>query len=160
MAKNTPDTNNTNEPTVIDFTQIRNQKMEDKRRKNERVFINNILGVYCVTGENSMHQIEMIDLSEGGCAFQVPHNAEKAVPVQETGFPIRLYFNQDTFLEVHANIENSRPSIQNGTRYVRYGCSIDTNTTSYAAYQAFVKFLKIYAEVSKKDKGNVSVFFV
>lgn len=153
-------TSGDSEHQVIDFTEIRNQKMEEKRKNSERVFINNVLGVYCVTGEHSMHQIEMIDLSEEGCSFQVPFNPEKPFPVQDKDLPIRLYFSQDTYMEIYATIQNSRPSIQHGTRYTRYGCTVDKGTASYAAYQTFVKFLRVYAEVSHKDNGNVSIFFV
>jgi hypothetical protein len=148
------------EEKVIDLNEVRSQRLEEKRRKTERIFMNQFLGVYCMTGSNSMHQIEIVDVSEGGLGFQVPFNPEKPFPVADQNIPIRLYFNQDSFLQVHVTIQNSRPAVQNGTRYTRYGCSIDTGTSTYVAYQAFVKFLKAYGEVSQKDNGDVNVFFV
>lgn len=162
MAKNTTRTpDNTNEPSrVIDLSEVRNQRLEEKRRKTERVFMNQFLGVYCMTGNNSMHQIEIVDVSDEGLGFQVPVNPEKASPITEKNFPIRLYFNQESFLQVHVTIQNTRPAVQNGTRYTRYGCAVDPTTSTFEAYQAFVKFLKVYGEVSQKDKGDVNVFFV
>jgi hypothetical protein len=151
---------NNTEEKVIDLNEVRNQRLEEKRRKTERVFMNQFLGVYCMTGSNSMHQIEIVDVSEGGLGFQVPFNPEKPFPVTDQHLPIRLYFNQESFLQVHVTIQNSRPAVQNGTRYTRYGCSIDAATSTYAAYQAFVRFLKAYGEVSQKDNGDVNVFFV
>jgi hypothetical protein len=150
----------TTKEKVIDLAEIRTQRLEEKRRKTERIFMNQFLGVYCMTGSNSMHQIEIVDVSEGGLGFQVPFNAEKPLPITDKNLPIRLYFNQESFLQVHVTIQNSRPAVQNGTRYTRYGCSIDPTTSTYAAYQAFVKFLKAYGEVSQKDNGDVNVFFV
>ena len=145
---------------VVNFTEFREQKLEEKRRKNERVFINHVLGVFGVTGNNSMHQIELVDVSDDGCAFQVPFNPEKPWPTTDGALPIRLYFSQDTFLEIPVMIQNSKSAIQNGQRYVRYGCRVDTTSASYKAYQSFVSFLKTYAEVARKDNGNVSIFFV
>lgn len=157
MSKgNTNTTNN----TVVDFNEVRAQRMEEKRRKTERIFMNHFLGVYTVTGNKSLHQIELVDLSEGGLGFQVPFNPDKPFPTNDGTMAIRLYFSQDSFLEVYCKVENSRPAVQNGTRYVKYGCSVDTTASTYPAFQAFVKFLKTYAEVAQKDNGDVNVFFV
>lgn len=152
--------NKDTENRVINLNEVREQRLEEKRRKTERVFMNQFLGVYCMTGNNSMHQIEVVDVSEEGIGFQVPFNAEKPFPIADKNIPIRLYFNQESFLQVYVTIHNSRPVVQNGTRYTRYGCSVDQSTSTFAAYQAFVKFLQVYGEVSQKDNGDVNVFFV
>jgi len=149
-----------NDHQVINFNEVREQRLEEKRRKTERVFMNQFLGVYCMTGHNSMHQIEVVDVSAEGIGFQVPFNPEKPFPITDKNFPIRLYFNQDSFLQVYVTIHNSRAVIQNGTRYTRYGCGVDRSTSTFAAYQAFVKFLQVYGEVAQKDNGDVNVFFV
>lgn len=152
--------NSDTEKKVVDLNEVRTQRLEEKRRKTERVFMNQFLGVYCMTGSNSMHQIEIVDVSEGGLGFQVPFNPDKPFPITDQHIPIRLYFNQESFLQVHITVQNSRPVVQNGTRYTRYGCAIDTNTSTYQAYLAFVKFLHAYGEAAQKDKGDVNVFFV
>lgn len=159
MSKNT---NTTHEPSrVIDLNEVRTQRLEDKRRKTERVFMNQFLGVYCMTGSNSMHQIEVVDVSDEGLGFQVPADTGKPNPITDKDFPIRLYFNQESFLQVHVTVQNTRPARgENGTRYTRYGCAVDPTTSTYEAYQAFVKFLKVYGAVAQKDKGDVNVFFV
>lgn len=153
-------TGNNSENRVINLNEVREQRLEEKRRKTERIFMNQFLGVYCMTGSNSMHQIEVVDVSEEGLGFQVPFNAEKPFPITDKNFPIRLYFNQESYLQVYVTIHNSRPVIQNGTRYTRYGCGVDQTTSTFAAYQAFVKFLQVYGEVAQKDNGDVNVFFV
>ena len=158
MRMKNKDTNQ--EHQVINLNEIREQRLEEKRRKTERVFMNQFLGVYCMTGNNSMHQIEVVDVSEEGLGFQVPFNADKPFPITDKNFPIRLYFNQESFLQVYVTIHNSRPVVQNGTRYTRFGCGVDQSTSTFAAFQAFVKFLQIYGEVAQKDNGDVNVFFV
>jgi hypothetical protein len=75
-------------------------------------------------------------------------------------FPIRLYFSQDSYLEIFVQIQNSRPAIENHNRYLRLGCSIDRTVSSFPAYQAFVRFLKQFAEHAQNDAGNVSIFYL
>jgi hypothetical protein len=145
---------------VIDFNEVRAQKLDEKRRTTERIFFKHLLNVYSVAGHTTMHPIEFIDMSEDGCSFQVPHDAEKPWPVDATDVPLRIYFSQDTFLEIRVTVQNSRPSIENNRRYVRYGCKVSTESASYAAYLQFVKFLKSYSEHAHKDLGDVSIFYL
>lgn len=145
---------------VIDFSQAREQKLEEKRRKTERIFFTHLLGVYTVTGDRRMLPIEVLDLSEEGVAFQVPHESKQPWPTELVEFPLRLYFTQDTYLEIRAKIQNSRPSIDKNQRYTRYGCAVDASTQSYPAYVQFVRFMKLYAEHAHKDLGDISVFYL
>jgi len=157
MAKETFD-NETQQ--VVDFGQVRAQKLEEKRRATERVFFKSLLSVYSVVGDHSMCPIEIIDLSEEGLSFQLPHDAKSPWTKGSSEFPVRLYFSQDSYLEVFVKMQNSKDAIENHARYVRYGCSVDTTTTSYLAYVNFVRFLKMYADVAKKDQGDVKVFYL
>ena len=148
------------EQQVIDFGEVRAQKLEEKRRTTERIFFKQLLSVYTVIGQTTMCPIEFIDLSEEGCSFQIPYDAAKPWPTDTNDIPIRIYFSQDTYLEVRVKIQNSRPSIENNARYVRFGCLVDKTIKSYAAYQQFVKFLKMYSEHAHKDMGDVTVFYL
>lgn len=150
----------TGEPQVIDFSQVRAQKLEEKRRKTERIFFRHLLSVYSVTGGSAMHPVEIINVSEDGCAFQVPYRAENPWPNDTKDIPLRFYFSQDTYLEIRIEIVNSTPSIEDNSRYVRYGCKVDTTTGSYPAYLQFVRFLKAYSEQAHKDKGGVTLFYL
>jgi hypothetical protein len=145
---------------VVDFNEARAQKLEEKRRKTERIFFKQLLGVYSVVGTHTMCPIELVDVSEDGCSFQIPFNPEKPWPKDLAEIPIRVYFSQDSYLEVIVQIQNARPSIENGTRYTRFGCTVDKTIAAYPAYQQFVRFLKLYSEHSHKDMGDVSVFYI
>lgn len=150
----------TDNKQVVDFTKVREQKMEEKRRKAERVFFKNVLGVYSVIGRDSMVPIEFVDVSEHGLAFQIPFNPSRAWPASSTEVPLRIYFTKDSYLEIHVMIQNSRPMIEDGNRYVRFGCAVDQTTSSFVAYQHFVRFLKAYSEECHKHSGNNTAFYL
>ena len=149
---------------VIDFAEVREKKLEEKRRTNERVFFKNMLGMYCVVGQENqvqrMRKIEIIDVSEKGLSFQVTFDPSDPWPSSDKDMPIRMYFSQDSYLPLHLKIQNSRPGIENGVRVIRYGCTVDTGVTTYECYQQFVRFLKLYAEHSHQDTGSITHFYV
>ncbi len=145
---------------VVDFNEARAQKMDEKRRKTERIFFKHLLGVYSVTGNSQMRPIELIEVSEDGCSFQVPFDTAKPWPSDSTDLPVRLYFSQDTYLSITVKIVNANQAIDNSARYMRYGCSIDKTISSYPTYQQFVRFLKLYSEHAHRDMGDVSVFYL
>lgn len=148
------------EHEVVDFNEIRAQKMEEKRRKTERIFFHQLLSVYSVVANGTMFPIELVDVSEDGCSFQVPFDPNKPWPTTTDEIPLRFYFSQDTYLEVRVKIQNSRPAIENNARYTRFGCTVDQSMSAYPAYQQFVRFLKLYSEHAHKDRGDVSVFYL
>jgi hypothetical protein len=147
-------------PQIVDFNQARAQKMEEKRRKAERVFFKNVLGVYSVMGRDSLQPIEFVDVSEHGCSFQVPFSPARAWPAASTEVPLRIYFTKDSYLEIRVQIQNSRHTIEDGSRFVRFGCAIDQTTSAYSAYVHFVRFLKSYSEECHKDTGDHTVFYL
>ncbi len=148
---------------VVDFSEARAQKMNEKRRKAERIFFQQLLNVFCETPqhEKELKPVDLVDVSEDGCSIQMPFDPNLPWPTDlKQPLNLRLYFSQDTYLPVHLKIENSRPCIEQGVRLVRYGCSVDKTTTSYSAYQQFIRFLKLYAEHAHKDQGNTTVFYI
>ncbi len=145
---------------VVDFNEIRNQKLDEKRRTTERIFFKNMLGVYTITGGSEMRQVEIIDVSEEGLAFQVPFDTKSPWPEDVAEVPVRLYFTQDTYLEIQLLIQNSRAYLDHGVKFVRYGCKVDRSLRSYEAFKFFVKFLRVYAENSHKDTDKMTVFYL
>ncbi|MEK6705592.1 MAG: hypothetical protein AABZ06_07375 [Bdellovibrionota bacterium] len=145
---------------VIDFNEARAQKLAEKRRKTERIFFKHLLNVYSVVGKSTMYPIELIEVSEEGCSFQVPFEPKHPWPTDLADIPLRLYFSQDTYLEIMVKIQNSKPFIDRNGRSIRFGCLVDKTVASYAAYRQFVFFLKSYAEHARKDLGDVTVFYI
>ncbi len=156
MSHRTPSTEN----QVVDFMEVRAQKLDEKRRKNERIFFKQMLGVYCVAGNEQLRALEICDVSESGCAFQIPYTGVNPWPNADAELSLRLYFSQDTYLPVQVRVQHSRSHIDNGTRYLRFGCTVDQSSSSYEAYQQFVRFLKLYSEHAHKDMGDVTLFYL
>ena len=75
---------------VVDFNQKRAQKLDEKRRKTERIFFQNMIGCYSVIGDRSMRPIEILDVSEDGCSFQVPFDAKNPWPAETVEIPIAV----------------------------------------------------------------------
>jgi hypothetical protein len=150
----------TPENRVVDFNQAREQRLEQKRRRTERILFRNLVSVYSMSEDSKPFPVDLIEVSEDGCSFQVLADAPTSSLVKKDEIPLRIYFSQDTYLEVFAKIKNSRPSIEKNRRYVRYGCEIAKNVKSYAAYQLFVQFLKQYVVHAHRDLGSASAFYL
>ena len=147
---------------VVNLDQFRNRKSEEKKRKTERIFFHNLVGVYGITQPGKMVPVDLIDVSEGGLAIQVPYptstmTADKVWPKDSTNLTLRLYFSPDSFMEVIVNVKNSGPTIENGSKYVRYGCQVSPDQRAYEAWKSFVNFLSVYTNVSERDSGNINV---
>lgn len=143
--------------SVVSLDQFRNRAQEEKKRKTERIFFNQLMGVYSVIKPGKMVPIELIDVSDDGLGIQIPFNSERAWPTENKDIPIRLYFSPESFMEIQVDIKNSKPTIEGGVRYVRYGCAVQKDHRAYQAWQQFISFLKVYSEVSEKDSGNIAV---
>jgi hypothetical protein len=150
-----------NEPSqVIDFTEVRAQKLDEKRRKTERIFFKHLMGIYCVSESTELKQVELMDVSEEGLSFQIPFSSREPWPRNAKEIPLRLYFSQDTYLPVLLKIQNSRPYIENGVKYLRFGCAVDKSLSSYEAFVQFVRFMGSYSQHAHKDTGKVTLFYL
>lgn len=145
---------------VVDFEEVRMQRLNEKRRKNERVFFKTLLSVYCVVDGQQMKSLEVVDVSEDGISFQIPFDSRNPWPRDLKDMQIRLYFSQDRYIPLVIKVQNSRQSIDQGMRFIRYGCAVDVSTSAYPAYQQFVRFLKMFSEQAHKDEGDVTLFYV
>lgn len=154
------DSGKTTDGKVINLSVVREAKIEERRRKYERVLFKNILGVYCVAEKNGLKAVELVDVSAEGLSFQLPHDSKHLSSFaagKEHAF--RFYFSQDSFISVPVKVQNQRPCIEEGNRFVRFGCSVDTSAQSYEAYKLFVLFLEKYAATCQQDKGDGKFMF-
>jgi hypothetical protein len=142
---------------IINLNQFRNRKQEEKKRKTERIFFHNLVGVYGVVNSGKMVPVELIDVSDAGLGIQIPYQSERTWPTESSDVTLRLYFSEDSFMEIGVSVMNSRPTIENGNRYHRYGCAVDPNHRSYPAWTQFVGFLRAYSDVSERDTGNIGI---
>ena len=142
---------------IIDFQNERNQRVETKRRNFERLLFKNFLGAYSVIDQaGSIYPVELVDISETGCLFQVPWNPKNGqMFASGTEINLRMYFTQTSFIPVTVKIKYGNEYVgEEGKTYIRYGSEFDTSTHSFEALLAFVKFLYKFAENSVEDKGE------
>src|SRR5690606_25197086 len=78
------------EDRVVDFKRIRSERLNEKRRKAERIFFNYLIGVYGIAEEDRLHPLELIEVSETGCSFQIPFNPKKPWPSELKDISVRL----------------------------------------------------------------------
>lgn len=145
---------------VIDFGSARKAKIEERRRRYERVLFQKVLGAYVVAEGEGLKAVELVDLSLDGLSFQLPissKNLEGITQGQEVIF--RFYFSEDSYIPVGVKVMNQRPCLENGQKYVRFGCAIDTTMKSYGTYRSFVEFLSNYAEAAQQDTGDLKLFY-
>ncbi len=142
---------------IVSLDQFRNKKQEEKKRKTERIFFHHLVGAYAVIKPGKMIPVELIDISDEGLAIQTPYQSERSWAVADSNLPLRLYFSEDSFMEVNVSIKNARPTIDGGTRYLRYGCEVQKDQRAFDAWKQFVGFLRVYSEISEKDSGNIGV---
>lgn len=156
MAKDSEKTSG----TVINFAKAREAKIEERRRKYERVLFKNFLGVYCVAEGQGLKAVELVDVSAEGLSFQLPVDSKNLEGLKAgIDMTFRFYFSQDTFIPVVVKLQNTRQCIENGQKFIRFGCAVDQTPQSYDAYKFFVMFLAKYAETSHVDTGDLKFFF-
>ncbi len=142
---------------IIQLDQVRNKKLEERKRRTERIFFNELMGVYGVSKTETLIPIELVDVSEAGLGFQIRHKEEISWPVDLTNQRIRLYFSPESFMEVVVDVRNSRPVIEHGIRMIRFGAEVQGEQRAYKAWAQFVGFLRAYSDVSQRDTGNTGV---
>ncbi len=142
---------------IIQLDKFRTQKAEDKKRKTERIFFKHLIGIYGVMPGERMIPVELVDISEDGLGFQIKHREEKIWPHETENQRFRMYFSPESYMEITVDIRNSRPVIDGGTRYVRYGAAVREDQKTFGAWKQFVGFLRLYSEVSERDAGNMGV---
>lgn len=144
--------------TVIDFQDLRKERLEERRRQYERVMFRNALGVYTVIEQEGLHAIELIDVSEGGISFQVADSSTLELK-NGTVIPLRFYFASDSFIPADAKVVNCVNAIDNGQKVRRYGCMLDKTMASYSAIYHLVQFITKCAEHGRKDDSHLKIFY-
>ncbi|MBF0360495.1 MAG: PilZ domain-containing protein [Oligoflexia bacterium] len=148
---------------VINFTKKRNETIEQRRREFERVVFQNFLGVYTVLDEdNNTLPIELVDISEKGCLFQIAININS-----QTGHEIykdlrkksvadlRIYFTQKAYIPITVNVKYCKEYIDaDGTNYLKFGCEFDKTPQTFEAMEYFIKFIYKFAEHASTDRGD------
>jgi len=143
---------------VVALSEVRKEKIEEKRREYERVVFRSNFGVYTYHGESGLTAIEVVDISQGGMQFQTPEKSSLNLEVGSI-VPVRLYFATDHYISIDVKVVRSFTAIEDGRAVHRYGCLMDTKMASYSAIYHFVHFIEKCAEHGHKDDQHHKVFY-
>ena len=148
---------------VISFNKKKMQVVEEKRRSFERVLFQNTVDCYAVIdGAESIYPLQMLDISEAGCLFQVPvcKNLHKFFKVKKN-IDLRIYFTEGSYIPASVLIirEQLAKDIQ-GHEMAEFGCTFDQSKTSYQVLESFIKFINNFAKYSSIDHKTNKVYFL
>ncbi len=148
---------------VINFNKKRDEVVEKKRRNFERILFKDLMGCYTVVDKNdTLYSVELVDISEEGCLFQVPFTKNSIKKFKQgKKLPFRFYFTDKSYLPIVVEIRHGTEFTgPDGQKYMRYGCQFDQETHSYEVLDSFIKFIYKFAEYSSIDQGNTKINFL
>jgi hypothetical protein len=145
---------------LINFTEKRNEAIEQRRRDFERILFQNFLGVYTVLDdEGNITPIELIDVSDKGCLIQIlstKENLEKML--KKVDLDIRIYFTEKAFIPASLSIKYQTDFInEHGLEYRKFGCEFDKQNSSFEAIESFVNFLYKFAKHATVDRNDTKI---
>jgi hypothetical protein len=149
---------NHSQEKVINFQDMRKERLEERRREYERIVFKSALGVYTVMEQKGLQAIELVDISEGGLSFQVPEKSALRLHEGEQ-VSLRFYFATENYIPVDVKVVRSISAIENGVAVHRYGCLIDKTMASYSAIYHFVQFIAKCAEHGHSDSEHLKIFY-
>lgn len=143
---------------VIELSSVRAKRAADERRRIERFLLKDMLQVFATNGrDGNLYPVEMHEASEDGCSFRIPYNAIPDAAQTFSGpLQLRVYMSQKTYLAIGVDVKNANPMVEEGARYIRFGCFVDKSFASYAAYQQLIRFMEAWSNASKTDQREVS----
>src|SRR5437016_5456810 len=108
---------------IVDLTNYRKNKSEERRRAYERVLFNRILGVYSFAEKTGLHHVEVIDISFSGIKFR----EEKPELPLKVGHKIalRFYFTPGSYLRLVVDVKRATPFKEEDRAGLEYGCELD-----------------------------------
>jgi hypothetical protein len=157
MEKRRPPKEKSKSTKVVDLSDYRKQKTEEKRREYERVLFNRVLGVYSFAEKAGLHHVEVVDMSFSGLKFV----EEKPDPPLQVGqkIALRFYFTPSTYLRLVVEVKRVVPLVDGKKRGLEYGCELDKSTRSYEVIRQLIQFMYKYSEVACQDENPPMIWF-
>lgn len=142
---------------VVDLSDYRKTKTEERRRDYERVLFNRILGVYSFAEKAGLHHVEVMDMSLSGMRFRednpdVPLKAGQKIAM-------RFYFTPSSYLRIIVDIKRALAFKDKDRKGFEYGCELDRSTKSYEVIKQLISFMYNYSEIACHDQNPPLVWF-
>lgn len=142
---------------VVDLSDYRKNKTEERRREYERVLFNRILGVYSFAEKVGLHHVEVIDMSFSGMKFR-EDNPEMPLKSGQK-IALRFYFTPSSYLRLVVDVKRVQPFADKDRQGLEYGCELDRSTKSYDVLKQLINFMYKYSEVACQDENPPLIWF-
>jgi len=142
---------------IIDLTQYRKNKNEQRMREYERILFNRILGVYSFAEKKGLHHVEVIDISFSGLKFR-ELAPEEPCKIGDR-LALRFYFTPSSYLRLVTEVKRVVPFHEKDRDGIECGCTVDKDTRSYAVLKTLVQFMQQYSEVACQDDHPPLIWF-
>ena len=138
---------------VIDMTEMRNEIIQQERRKVKRTILSEFISAFAVVPRKGLMKVVMHDISEDGMSFDVPGNSGQFALGEEVA--MRVYLNHQTYFPFVLKVQNMRALPEEGV--FRHGTNFVKGTINDEALHHFVKFIETVSASLKTDTGDIQV---
>ena len=138
---------------VTDITKIREDMINDERRRVKRTMLTKFIGAHVVIPGKGLMKVTLYDISEDGIAFDMEDSTGMFQPNEEV--VMRVYMNNQTYFPFLISISHIAHVPEE--RVYRHGSRFVKDTVNEVALYHFVRFIECVSANLKGDHGDVTV---
>jgi len=147
---------------VLDLEAQREKVKEERRLGLQRLILGRESRWPNVALEDGgkLRPIEVLNISQGGFAFQVNQSLSESPIDEGSEVKIRFYFTETTYIPVNCFVTRFTPCEDSeGRSFVEYGCEFNKSLKSYEGIKSFVDLLYSLKNHGVNDKGEAAGFW-
>ena len=145
--------NSTQPASVTDITEIRQEIINDERRRVKRTILTEFIGANIIIPGQGLARVTLYDISEDGLAFDLDEQLGSFEPGESVA--MRVYMNNKTYFPFIVQITHAVHVTDEGVN--RMGASFVKDSINKQALFHFVKFIETVSANLKRDDGDVMV---
>lgn len=153
VQNNKENLNSTDQATVTDISQARDEMINSDRREVRRTILTEFISVHSVVPGYGVLKVHLYDINDKGLSFDVEEQrgSYNVGDVVE----LRIYLNHQTYFKIETKVAHLRSLPEEGV--VRHGCGFINDSLNNEALSYFVRFIESVTASLKKDNGDILV---
>ncbi|PIS10272.1 MAG: PilZ domain-containing protein [Bdellovibrio sp. CG10_big_fil_rev_8_21_14_0_10_47_8] len=140
-------------PTVIDISEMRQDLLNEDRRKVKRTILTEFLSAHTVIPGMGLLRVALYDINEHGLAFDIDTHRGNFQVGEEVA--MRVYLNHQTYFPFIVKVRHVAEVKEEDV--FRHGVEFVKGTINDVALHHFVKFIENVSAALKSDRGDVLV---
>jgi hypothetical protein len=141
-----------NDGSVLDMTEKRNEMIQQERRKVRRTLLSEFISAFVLVPRKGLMKVLLADISADGAAFDIDVDTGHFQVGEEVA--MRVYLNHQTYFAFVVKIQNVRGR-EDGV--FRHGVHFVKGTVNDEALYHFVRFLETVSASLQTDQGDIQV---